>query len=239
VNSSSLASNIFAFDASIGNKVTIVPNIIVPFSSDRATAREALRPLLPAGFSGTLFGSIGSFQGDRNHSLLLESFVLARRELPAAHLIVMGRTTGRDCEASASRFRQRVEEAHLSDCVTIAGEVPRARQLLAGLDAVVFPSRLEGSSNALVEAIISGAAIASAPFADAEQLLAGAGIVAKGWTPAALAEAMSAAVASRERLGDLASARGAELIALRSKERMGLAWRQVAEAALLGRHEQT
>jgi glycosyltransferase involved in cell wall biosynthesis len=238
VNSSALATNLFAFEDSIGTKVTILPNVVVPFSSDRTAAIERLRPLLPPGFSGTLLGTIGSFQADRNHMLLLEAFIRVRRTVPDAHLLVMGMTTGPYCQASATRFRKGMEEAGLLNCITMAGDVSRARELLAGLDVAVFPSKLEGSSNGLMEAIVSSAAVASAPFADAEELLAGSGIVSKGWTPAAFAEAMCEAVASRDRLRALAARRGVELLAQRGKERMGLAWKQVAEAALLRRNEQ-
>jgi glycosyltransferase involved in cell wall biosynthesis len=230
--SSFLAGNLFAIDASIARKVVVVPNVLLPFPVDAARARERVDRLVGGASHRPVIGSLGSFQDDRNYSLLAEALPQVVKARPTAHLLILGRTEGRWYTAASEAFRARVAGLGLSDHVTLAGEIANGRELLPGLDVFALPSKLEGSSNALAEAMIAGAATASTPVADAEDLIADAGIVSRGWTPTAFADAVLAALDAAPELRSRAAARGRELAAERSSARVGALWASVIEEAV-------
>jgi glycosyltransferase involved in cell wall biosynthesis len=224
VNSSALGANLFSFDPSLGTKVAVVPNILAsdqPRALDsagelrRLTGRTACSPLLLA---------IGSFQDARNHLLLAEAMPLVLARHPEAHLVVIGRNTGPECSEHWHRFTRRLKFLGVADHATITGELPCAARMIPEADVVVVPSKLEGSSNLIGEALLAGAAIAATPVSDAESLLGSAGCVATGWTPPALAAAVSEAVRRRDELRALSKARGLELAKSRSSAKIAMIW---------------
>jgi glycosyltransferase involved in cell wall biosynthesis len=234
LNSSALAANAIGFVGALALKAEVVPNVLVPFDVDATHARAEVRRLL--GREGVpIVGAVGSFQADRNHDLLAQALPLVLRAHPQAQVLVVGRTTGPGCVDSAQRFRQHIARLGLEGHVTLAGEVAAARALIPGFDAFVLTSSLEGSSNALTEALVAGAAIATTPVADAEAVLAGAGVVSSGWTPEALARAVLEALERRDELRLRSGARGRELLAEREPCRIGQAWARLIEEAMEAR----
>jgi glycosyltransferase involved in cell wall biosynthesis len=128
-------------------------------------------------------------------------------------------------------FQARVDALGLGDRVTLAGEIADGRKLLPGFDLFALPSKLEGSSNALAEAMIAGAATVTTPVADAQQLAGGAAIVSTGWTPSAFGDALLAAVEDAPALRERARERGRNLLLEQSPERVGSQWaRLISEA---------
>jgi len=230
--SSSLAGNLFAMDASVARKVVVVPNVLLPFAVDAARARERVESLVGGASHRPVIGSLGSFQDDRNYSLLAEALPRVLDAHPTAHLLIIGRTEGRWYTPSADAFRARIATLRLTDHVTLAGEVANGRELLPGLDVFALPSRLEGSSNALAEAMVAGAATASTPVADSHDLIADAGIVSRGWTPSAFADAIVSAIDRAAELRQRAAARGRELLVERTPERVGALWAAVLREAV-------
>jgi len=231
VNSSALGSNVLTFVERAGCKTAVIPNVLVPFDADPGEAQDAVRALVARDGAWPVLGTVGSFHADRNHELLADAFALVLRRHAGAHLVVVGRDSGPGCGAPAARFRDRLRRLGLAERVRVPGELPGARGLLPGFDAVVLASRLEGSSNALAEALVVGAAIAATPAGDAEPLSAGAAAISAGWTPAALAEAIGAVVAEPETWRARAAQRGRALLAERSPERVGVHWRRLLEEA--------
>lgn len=232
VNSHSLAANVVAVEPGTGTKLLVVPNVIVPLRLDAARAKLEAAELLGDRSPYPLLGAIGSFQDDRNYELLVDAFARVVRSHPGAHLLIIGRTTGPECERSARRVQDRLERLRLTASVTLAGERPHARAILPALDAFILPSKLEGSSNALAEAILAGIPIASTPVADTPELLRGAGAVALGWTPDALARAVLEALERSSELRSAARARASELIEERSPQRVGRLWLDAMEQAI-------
>ncbi len=135
------------------------------------------------------------------------------------------------CGASAHAFRTWIRRLGIEAQVTLTGDIAAARSLLPGFDAVVTSSKLEGSSNALAEALVAGAAIAATPAGDAEQLAAGAAAISAGWTPGALAEAIGAVVGDPDAWRARAARRGRELLVERGSERVAARWCQLLEDA--------
>lgn len=233
-NSASLAANVSAFEPSVGSKLAIVPNIVLPLErTDPATARAELRvrlPDLPDTFP--LLGALGSFQEERNYPLLARALPLIVEQHPKTHLVIFGRTAGGIHGDEAARFRAIVAARGVSSHVTLAGEVADARRLLPAFDVVVQPSKLEGSSNALAEAMAAGVAVATTPVADTVSLVGDAAVVSEGWTPTSLAEAALTALKTRSELQHKARRRHEWLLAERSQHAVGLAWlRVISDAA--------
>jgi glycosyltransferase involved in cell wall biosynthesis len=235
VNSAALAANLFAMDLSLENKVVVVPNILPPFSTDVHVARARVDSLVGDGGRRPVIGSLGSFQVERNYMLLADSLPHVLRSRPQAHLLVIGGTSGAGYSGGASAFRARIDELGLSDHVTLAGEIPDARRLLAGLDVFALPSKLEGSSNALAEAMIAGVATATVPVADARDIVADAAVVSRGWTPRTFADAVVTALENVPTLREKALARGRALAIERSPERVGAQWAALVEEAVAAR----
>jgi glycosyltransferase involved in cell wall biosynthesis len=232
VNSPSLAANMISFVNSVSQKIEVVPNALPTFDTRAAEARSAVMSLVGREDRFPVLGMVGSFQADRNHDLLLEAFRVIVTTHPRAQLLVVGRTTGFDCAPVAERFRRRAETLGLRDQVTMTGEIPDARNLISGLDAFVLSSKLEGSSNALAEALVAGSIIATTPVADAEVLLAGAGVVSSGWTPEALARAILEALARPAYWRDRSMLRGRDLLVERGLAPVGNAWARIIREAI-------
>lgn len=231
VNSAALAANVLGFAGSLGRKIEVVPNVLTPFEADPARAVEAVRALIGRGDRWPILGTLGSFHEDRNHTLLGEAFALLLKRYPRAQLAVIGRTTTELCAPSAARFRAQLERLGIAEHVTLAGEIPGARAFIPALDLFVLTSGLEGSSNALAEALLAGVAIATTPVADAEALLGGAGVLSSGWTPSAFERAMLEALERREYWRERALARARQLVAERGLSTAGASWSRVIEDA--------
>lgn len=235
VNSASLAGTTIASAPFTAPKLAIVPNVLLSLDGDASTDKAVSRRLLEAhvgevaGFP--ILGAIGSICAERNYALLVRAFSIVRRRLPAARLVIVGRTTGAGCERPAAALQRVCSELGVAQSVIFAGEIAHARRLAAAFDAFVVSSKLEGSSNALAEAVCAGAAIASTPVADAPELLGDAGAVAAGWTPDALACAIFSVLAEPDALRTRALRRGAQLLEARSPQRVGAEWLRVLETA--------
>jgi len=222
VPSPALAANLFAMDASLTNKVMVVPNVIVPFPCDVAEARARVDALVGGSARRPVVGCLGSFQEERNYPLLADALPLVLRSRPDAHFLIVGRTIGTWYGADAARFRTRIEALGLDDHVTMAGDIANGRTLLPGLDVFALPSKLEGSSNALAEAMFAGVATATVPVSDAEELVGDAAVVSRGWTPSAFAEAILAALEEGPALRERAAARGRVLAVERCLKKLWL-----------------
>lgn len=229
VNSASLACNTIASAPFSARKLEIVPNVLLPFDGDAnpEVARRSLAAHLGDADGFPILGAIGSVREERNYELLIRAFDIVRRRYPAARLVIVGRSTGPGCDRPATELRRICIELGLAGQVTFAGEIANARRLAAAFDVFVVASKLEGSSNALAEAICAGAAIASTPVADAPELLADAGAVASGWTPDALASAILRVLADPDASRVSALRRRAHLLAARSPQRVGEEWLRV------------
>jgi glycosyltransferase involved in cell wall biosynthesis len=204
--------------------------VIAPFAVDVVSARRRMAHLVPS-MGSPLLGNIGSFQEARNHFALAQAFRVVLDRYRSAHLVVMGRTTGPDCAASAARFRREVSRLGMAANVTVAGDVSEARSLLPALDAFIGASSLEGSSNALAEAMVAGVATATTPVADAAELLGRGGVIAHGYSPDAIAESALEVLSAPLEWKGRARLRGDELMLQRSPVAVGSMWLRVLEAA--------
>lgn len=97
-----------------------------------------------------LVGHVGRFDPVKNHRFLVETFTQVKRDVPAAHLLLVGRGP------EEAAIREQVRAAGLESSVHFLGVTDDVPAVLHGLDAFVLPSFREGLSMAAVEAQAAG-----------------------------------------------------------------------------------
>ena len=133
-NSAALGGNLLAMDDRLAAKIVVIPNIMQPFAVNAEAARERVDGLVGGLSHRPVIGCIGSFQDERNYLLLASALPLVLRAHPSAHCLLVGKTTGDQVSSVAAEFHARIHALGLQEHVTVAGEIPEARTLLAGLD---------------------------------------------------------------------------------------------------------
>jgi glycosyltransferase involved in cell wall biosynthesis len=130
------------------------------------------------------------------------------------------------------RLRALAAQNRLSQRVEFIGPVTDTASHLRAADVVVVPSRWDGMSLTLLEAMSCGAAIVATDVPGAEALSDGAGVVVPPQDPDALASAVASLVADpgrRDRLGSRARQRVLERFGLPdSLQRMLAVWDELA-----------
>jgi len=135
----------------------------------------------------------------------LEAWPLPLREVPRAHLVLVGDGTDREALCARARALGVAERVHL------AGWVEDVVPFLWAADAFALPSHTEGMPNGALEAMATGLpCVATSVGAVAEVLDGGAGILVPPGHPSALAEALTGVLGhagGATRLGAAARAR--------------------------------
>lgn len=147
---------------------------------------------LPFGRGGHwLVGTVGRLQAIKDQLNLVRAFAhwLERDEAARerARLVIVGEGPLRPA------VEQAVAEAGLGDKVWLAGERTDIPQLMGALDCFALPSRAEGISNTLLEAMACGLPVVATDVGgNAELVVAGeTGMLVPADNPAALAGAMA------------------------------------------------
>ncbi len=101
-----------------------------------------------------LVGTVGRMQPVKAQTLLVDAFVRALKQRPALRsrlrLVLVGDGPLRE------ECRLRLEAAGVADLAWLAGERSDVPDVMRGLDCFVLPSRVEGISNTILEAMASG-----------------------------------------------------------------------------------
>lgn len=188
-----------------GGKAIVLPND-APVAGGVARAEDARRELsLPQG--AFLVGYAGSVTPIKS----LETLVRAAALVPDAHLAIQGFSR---TETTYERsLRGLVAEVGLGSRAHLLPWAPSAKALLAALDVVVVPSRHEGCSNILLEAMALGRPCLGARSGGIEEMLVDEALMFPAGNGQRLAERLAelrAQPGERERLASLARARAAE-----------------------------
>ncbi len=133
-------------------KIDVVPNgiDIQRFERDRATNREWLVKEFSLPEDAFVFGIVAQLRPRKHHALLFRSLQTALRTEPSIYLLVIGDGPEYD------RLKRLQEKLGLESHVTMAGYRAEIPEILAGLDAFVLPTSLEGSPVSVMEAMVSG-----------------------------------------------------------------------------------
>jgi len=112
------------------------------------------RQVLPEGFlpdNGLLIGAVGRLESVKNQLLLVEGFIELLERDPlikqTMRLMLVGDGSMREA------IEQRIHEAGVADQVWMTGSRNDVPELMAALDVFVLPSKAEGISNTILEAM--------------------------------------------------------------------------------------
>jgi len=172
--------------AGIGSPFQVVPNgvdveaVREATENDRASARARLGLA-----SGPLVVCVGGLRRQKGQDVLLDAWPTVRRAFGDASLAFVG--SGPDLT---------LLERRAADGVHFAGERDDALDWLAVADVVALPSRWDGMSLVLLEAMASGRSIVATDVPGVREALGDAGAIVPVESAAALAAALVA------RLGD-------------------------------------
>jgi glycosyltransferase-like protein len=146
--------------------------------------------------------SVGGIEARKNTRRLLQAFLLLRKRLPNAQLVIAGGASLLDHTAEATAFRTEANAAGLvigpSAAIVITGALPDAEMpaIYRGADVVAMPSLLEGFGLAPLEALASGTpAVVSNKPPFTEHFIDGEAHWADPMSPASIADALLRAVA--------------------------------------------
>ena len=140
---------------------------------NRTDARRQLENRLSMPLSDALLiGSIGRLSYQKNYEFLIRQGTNLQAEFPTLRVVIIG--DGPEMESC----RTLITKLQLSTVVLLAGAIPDAYRYLKAFDVFVLPSRYEGLSVTLIEALFAGIPIvASDVGGNREQLNGGAGIL--------------------------------------------------------------
>jgi glycosyltransferase involved in cell wall biosynthesis len=100
-----------------------------------------------------LIGSIGRAEYAKNYEFLINVFPEILKIKPDAAAVIIG--GGPEEET----YRALIKDRRLEDKFFLLGNIPRASRFIKGFDLFVLPSRYEGLSVTLIEALFAGARI--------------------------------------------------------------------------------
>ncbi len=154
----------------------------------------ASQPLPPATGAPTILYP-AAFHKDKRQELLLRAFVLLKKRVPTAKLILAGK--GKDKEVA--RLQGLCQKLGIATDVAFPGYITDLRTTLATATLVAFPSRMEGFPLTLVEsASVGRLAVGCTDCLASREILPKFGGILVKPTPAAFAEALEQGlVASR------------------------------------------
>ncbi len=173
--------------------VTVIPNAVPRIEALSKQRRRDIDEEL--GLSGApVVSSVGRLVAVKGHARFLEAAAAVHAAAPATRFLMVGEGPDR------SALEARASELGLSSVLRVTGYRTDARDLIARSDLLVVASDSEGLSMTTLEALASAVPVVTTPVEGMSQLLAtGAGTIADGFTPDALAAPMIALLADPDR----------------------------------------
>jgi sugar transferase (PEP-CTERM/EpsH1 system associated) len=172
---------------------------------------------------GFIFGSIGRFDSLKNYEFLIASFERVASLLPASHLVLLGDGPCKD------RLKRKIDELKLNNLVYLIGRRSDPENFLRALDVFVLPSKYEGMSNVVLEAMATGLAVVCADLPSHREVFEAdrEGVVVSPLTVDKLAKALVSLAYNRERCRALGLAAREKVVRRFSLDRMVLDYEQL------------
>ena len=172
-------------------RVTIIPNAAaVPVDAAHVPGvRERHRRAL-----GLTYPQITVYTGrlsrEKGLDTLLHAWELVRKRCPHAHLLLLGE--GGAFRNVETELRALCRRLGLDSVVHFLGHVSNVNDFLMACDVFVLPTRVEGMSNSLVEAMAAGAVVVTTDIPANRVLIdhGGNGLLVQPDDPAGLASAL-------------------------------------------------
>ena len=176
------------------DRIEVIPNCLDPTRSARASPQEITRARTSLGIreGDTVLVHVGRLMTEKGQEEAIRAIPEIRHQIPTVRLLLVG--PGPDRE----RLEGIVRELGLGEAVVLAGLRSDVPALLQASDLFMFPSRREGLSVALIEALAAGlpAVVCDIP----QNREVGDGIASVRFVPARSSSAIAAATLSL--LGD-------------------------------------
>lgn len=211
-------------------RIAVIPNGL-DLDRLRSGDGRAFRQRLNVPEEDWLIGSAGRLVTQKGFDLLVRAAGVLRQRGLSPWLAIAGEGGERE------KLVREAEEHGVSDRLVLAGQVEDMPGFYAALDLFAFPSRMEGRSNALAEAMAAGLPIVATDIPGSDELITSerTGIMVPPENAEELAHAIERLIRDRDlagRLGDAARAWASENLAWEKMldDLEGLLERLLAEA---------
>jgi len=142
------------------SKLRVLPLPIAPVTARASVSGEARRRWnLPP--DHLVFGTVGRSLPVKGWDLLLEAFATAHRQFPHSRLLIVGSTESEEERQFRARLDAIISAHQIAGSVIFTGHLTDVSDGFAAMDVFVLPSRAEGFSLALIEALAAGLPVIS------------------------------------------------------------------------------
>ena len=148
------------------HSVELIPNGIDTSRFQPGSRTGGLRERLGIPANAGVIGNVARLQDVKNHVLLLEAFAALARRIPDSHLVVVGEGPLRQ------ELLHRAAELGIAERVHLIGAEADTAPLYRQFDVYVLPSKAEGTSMSLLEAMASGIPVVASAVGGTPDLLA-------------------------------------------------------------------
>lgn len=150
------------------SKIAVIPNGVDTELFRPATASErapdSLRKRLGIG-TAPVIGHVARLAPVKNQPLLVDAFARVRQRIPAVRLVIVGEGSER------AAIEAKVAEHGLGAAVHLVGEARDIPSILREFDLFALPSKAEGTSMSVLEAMASGVPVVASAVGGTPDLL--------------------------------------------------------------------
>jgi glycosyltransferase involved in cell wall biosynthesis len=132
------------FNSQLQNNISIIPNAILPPPPKNYTSGDKGLPKKPY-----LMG-IGKLRPQKGFDVLIESFILVKKNHPKWHLVIFGEGEERD------NLQRLINKYEMNDSIFLIGKTKTPYFYLYEAEMFILSSRYEGFPNVLCEAMSCG-----------------------------------------------------------------------------------
>lgn len=146
------------------DRVTVIANGVDTMRFNPTGPTAGVRARLGIG-GAPVVGHVARLAPVKNQPLMVDAFAEARKRVPNAHMIIVGE--GSEREPIEARIAANSVEA----CVHLIGEARDIPEILREMDVFALPSKAEGTSMSVLEAMASGVSIVASSVGGTPDLL--------------------------------------------------------------------
>ena len=222
------------------SRLIVIPNgVDTEFFATSGELRRTGRAQLGVQEKDLLIVNIGPMKGLKRQNLLVEAALKLMTEYDSLKVAFVGKTWGAEDEAYLNKMQQAIEAAGRKASFVFTGELKDVRPVLAAADLYVHPSVVEGSSNAVLEAMAMSQACIVSDLPSCQELVVHEdnGLVVPRDDLPALGLAIKSLLADAGRRGEMGSRSRELAVGKFSVQRMcadieAVYWRGLAEKGL-------